>query len=113
MTREMPKHATNIKQTYGPRIQFRGWVLAQVVFDQSTDAVEHTMRIWETAGGAMIAHQERFYLDTEKTVTTALVVDRQDDEQAMQFAVLDFFNWHPRARTMAKELNWNMTRKVE
>ena len=32
--------------------------------------------------------------------------------QRMQFAVLDHFEWHDRAKSMVRKLKWKTTRKV-
>ncbi len=80
-----------------------------------------TMRfeIWETAGGALIAVREG---DGDDGYTDAIVVEPTEPWQgvgkghppfAMVDAVLTFFQWHDRARSMVKsQLKWRMERLV-
>lgn len=99
-----------IKQTRGPTLRFRGSMLAE----QGWTAPNHGMRIelWQTEGGALVAVTEGEYT-IDEIDRRALVVEPVEDEQAMRFAVMDFFDWENRARSMVrKQLKWRLVREV-
>ena len=103
-----------IKQQRGPTIDFVGEMLARNTFQTSgNDLLEVVFEIWETQGGALIAVSSSCPINRRgRVVTNATVVEPQEDKQAMHFAVLDHFDWHDRARSMARGLKWKTRKKV-
>lgn len=106
---------TKITPDRGAPLRFMGKCIAE--HEWTTNAGD-TMRfqIWQTQGLALIAVREG---DGPDGYTDALVVEPEIHElpaaanrQRMHFAVLDFFTWHDRARSMVKPLRWRMTREV-
>lgn len=103
------------KQHRGPTIEFTGRRIAQHEFEtRGRDPMLVSFEIYETAGGALVAVKETEPADRAgHAVVTATVVERHDDAQAMRFAVMDAFDWHDRARNMAKKLGWSLKVEVE
>lgn len=103
-----------IKQQRGPTIDFVGEMLADDTFQTGgSDPLEVVFEIWGTKGGALIAVSSSYPVNRRgHEVTNATVVEPQEDKQAMHFAVLDHFDWHDRARSMARGLKWKTRRKV-
>lgn len=108
----------NIKPSRSAPLRFNGKRIAETEW---TTARGDTMRfqVWETAGGALIAVREG---DGEDGYTDAIVVEPTEDWRAsakghppfkMVNAVLSFYDWHDRARSMVKkQLKWRMERIV-
>lgn len=87
-------------------MEFEGRLIAE---DSSGQVA---MEIWLSRGGALIAVTEAPMRGG--TDTRATVVEPQDDEQAMRFAVMDAFGWDNRARTMVrKQLQWSLVQEIE
>ncbi len=99
-----------VVQQRGPTIEFTGRKLAEQDWvTHGNDPMVVAFEIWETQGGALVAitstePAERVGIEIVK----AIVVERQDDALAMRLAVMDFFDWHDRARTMARKLGWDL-----
>jgi hypothetical protein len=99
-------------------LRFNGKLIAETEWTTNRG---DTMRfeIWETRGGALIAVREG---DGDDGYTDALVVEPTEPWQgvgkghppfAMVDAVLTFFTWHDRVRSMVKkQLKWRMERVV-
>lgn len=108
---------TKITPDRSAPLRFNGKCVAETEWTTSRG---DTMRfeIWETAGGALIAVRE----GGDGGYTDAIVVEPTEDWRAsanghppfaMVDAVLTFFQWHDRARSMVKtQLKWRMTREV-
>ena len=94
-----------IKQDRGPTLKFTGLLIAKTEFDmRSGGAMRY--EIWETAGNALIAVSET------NRETRAVVVE-PGDEFDMRCAVMDFFDWENRARSMVRDqLKWKLVREV-
>ena len=104
MTEQNEYEPIQIKQTRGPTLRFDGRLLAE----NTGGPVE--LEIYETRGGALVAVSEgemRGGIDTR-----ACVVEPCDDEQAMRLAVMEFFDFDNRARTMARKLGWRLVREI-
>jgi hypothetical protein len=114
---------TKITPDRSAPLRFNGKLIAHTEWETNRG---DTMRfeIWETQGGALIAVREG---DGDDGYTDALVVEPTGDWSAtrtgeasfamhppfaMVDAVLTFFQWHDRARSMVKPLRWRMTREV-
>lgn len=103
------------KQHRGPTIEFTGRRLAQHEHEtRGRDPMRVEFDIWETVAGNLVAvvctgpvMREGF------EIVEATVVERQDDAQAMRFAVLDAFEWNDGARNMARKLGWSIRQEVD
>ncbi len=133
MTEDMEK--VTIKQTRGPTLEFFGLLLASDEWEtRGRDPHRMTIQVWETRAGALVAVSRGEPIGREGVTDTRALVgepmrgaakvwEKSDgdtfemegdiDEAAMHFAVLDFFNWENRARSMArKQLGWSLTREI-
>ena len=99
----------------GPRIEFVGRLLARDDWNTSgRDPMNVEFDIWETRGGALVAVSVSEPIERDGVeVVKVEVVERQDDAQAMRLAVMDFFDWHNRARSMARKLGWDLRVEVQ
>ena len=76
------------------------------------------LEIWETAGGAYIANSSPLPADCQNGIedvrcTVVEPGEHGGDQGAMQFAVMDRFEWTPRAKDMVrKQLKWKLTSEV-
>ncbi|HUD89955.1 hypothetical protein [Sphingobium sp.] len=95
----------SIRQRRGPTIKFTGALIAKTEFDIHGGR-EMRFEIWQTQGGAFIA------VSATEEETRAVVVEH-GDEMEMRFAVMDFFDWSDRSRSMVKDqLKWRLHRIV-
>lgn len=104
-----------IVQNRGPTVEFSGKLLAETIFQtRGHKPLSILLQIYETAGGALIAASTSVPVNEvggeDARVT---VVPRQDDVQAMRFAVMDAFQWELRARSMMRKLGWSLRMDVE
>jgi hypothetical protein len=109
---------TKITPDRSAPLRFNGKLIAHTEWETNRG---DTMRfeIWQTAGGALIAVREG---DGDDGYTDAIVVEPTEAWQgvgkghppfAMVDAVLSFFQFHDRARSMVKkQLGWRMERLV-
>jgi len=109
---------TKITPDRSAPLRFNGKCIAETEWETNRG---DTMRfeIWETAGGALIAVREG---DGDDGYTDALVVEPTEPWQdvgkghpphGMVDAMLSFYEWHDRARSMVKkQLGWRMERVV-
>ena len=107
--------AERFKQTRGPTIEFTGRQIAFEDFEtKGRDPMLIEMEIWETEAGNLVARSTASPLDSDGfTDQRAAVIEKQDDETAMQIAVMDFFAWEHRARKMVqRQLEWDLTVRV-
>lgn len=104
-----------IKQSRGPTIEFAGKLLASDEFTtKGRDPMKIRLEIWETRGGALIAASYSEPADREGFEDArAEVVEPSENAQAMRFAVMGFFGWDNRARSMARKLGWSLRMEVE
>lgn len=103
------------KQHRGPTIEFTGRRIAQNEFEtRGRDPMQVTFEIWETVEGNLIAVSITAPLMRDGfEIVEATVVERQDDAQAMRFAVMAHFDWNDGARNMARKLGWSIRVEVE
>ena len=103
-----------IAQTHGPLLEFTGRLLAETSFTtERNDPLRISFEIYETAGGALVAVSSTDPTERDGfEVVRATVAERQDDALAMRFAVMEHFEFHPRARNMAKKLGWSLRQEV-
>ena len=102
--------AISVSRDRGSPIEFTGRLLADAQFvRQGIEPVAHSFAVFETKGGALVAVWESEPAERGGYVrASALVVEPQDDAQAMHHAVMEFFDWDDRARGMAKKLGWDL-----
>lgn len=128
-----------LKPTRSEPLRFRGRIIAETEWDTNRGEWMR-FEIWETQGGAYIATREGSIPGTDRTDLEACVVEpitkseppvvkevhgsdggrilhlgppeKVPDDPAMHRAVLDFFDWHDRARSMVKPLKWKLLREV-
>jgi hypothetical protein len=76
------------------------------------------LRLWETEGGAWVAESVAASdNDREVDFATVLVIepggeDEVPDVEAARLAVMDHFGWTTTAKAFAKEVGWDMKRRV-
>lgn len=104
-----------VVQQRGPRIEFVGRLLSEQEWvTRGSDPMKVAFEIWETQGGALVAISSTEPADRVGIeIVKAIVVERQDDVLAMRLAVMDFFDFHDRARTMARKIGWDLRVEVE
>ncbi len=95
-----------IKQNRGPTYVFDGKLLAETSW-KSRHGDEMKLELWQTAGGALIPV-------TESDVETRAIVIEPGEDFAMKCAVMDFWAWENRARSMVrKALGWGFSMEIE
>lgn len=111
---------TSIRQTRGPKLVFAGRKIAETEFTtQGREPLSWMFEIWQTAGGAYIAVSSSLLAERDDAVedVRCTVVEPDEhggDQLAMQFAVMDHFDWTPRAKDMVrKQLKWKLSRDVQ
>jgi hypothetical protein len=99
----------------GATLEFSGRLLASDEFEsRGADPMRVSLEIWETQGGALVAvFSSEPATRKGVEVVNAAVVPAQADAHAMRLAVMDFFDWDNRARTMARKLGWNLRVEVD
>lgn len=105
----------NIKQTRGETIETTAMLLGETEFSMRGRVPRQArLEVWQTRGGALVAVSE-FRPETEGGFddVRAVVVEPRDDAQEMRFEVMRFFEWDNRARSMARDMGWDLTRRVE
>jgi len=104
-----------IRQTRGPAIKFTGREIAHTEFTtKGRDPLSWIFEIWETAGGAMIAVTSSAPDQREGVDDVRATVVELGEAQAMQFAVMDHFDWTQRAKSMVRDqLGWKLVLEVE
>lgn len=103
-------------QDRGPTVEFTGKLLCETSFvTRGDDPLRYDLEIYQTAGGALVAARHVIRQQgREDPRTDLLVVEAQDDLLAMRLAVMDFFKWDLRARSMVrKALGWSLKVEVE
>jgi len=110
---------TTIRQTRGPKLVFTGRKIAQAEFTtKGRDPLSWVHEIWETAGGAYIACSSSLPAERDDGVedVRCSVVEPGDfdgNQAAMQFAVMDHFEWTQRAKDMVrKQLKWKLAWEI-
>lgn len=103
------------KQHRGPTIEFTGRRIAQHEFEtRGRDPMHVGFEIWETMAGNLVAVTITAPVMRDGfEIVEATVVERQDDAQAMRFAVMEHFDWNDGARNMARKLGWSIRVEVE
>lgn len=101
-------------QARGPVLQFRGRLLADTTFETRRGTpLRIDLEIWETEAASLVAMSASTPAGGQgREDVRATVVERQVDEQAMHFAVMDHFDWADRARSMVRKLGWSLRRDV-
>ncbi|KPL67392.1 hypothetical protein SZ64_04295 [Erythrobacter sp. SG61-1L] len=104
-----------IPQPRGPTVCFRGRMLADTQWTtRGTDPLLISLELWETEAGALVAaaFSEPAGREDGFEDCRVLVVDPTADIQAAHFAVMEHFQWADRARSMVRELGWDLRQEV-
>jgi predicted RNase H-like HicB family nuclease len=103
-----------IVQDRGPAIEFSGRLLCETSFEtRGGRPLEITLEVWETRGGALVAvSSSTLPGESGREDARALVVPPHPNEQEMHFAVMDFYQWENRARSMVRKIGWKLRLKV-
>lgn len=100
-----------LKPSKTEALRFKGRLIAETEWD--TRGGEYMrFEIWETEGGAYIPVIEGSVPGNREKLITAEVIEPQDHRKAMHIAVMRFFEFHDRARSMVRPLKWNTLREV-
>lgn len=93
-------------------LRFKGKLIAETEWTTKHDT---TMRfeIWETQGGTLIPVIEGELPGEDAVKVSAEVVPPHPNPFEQQVAVMQFFEFHDRARSMVKkQLKWRLVREV-
>lgn len=113
-TLDQPWERVEIKQQRGPTLEFTGKLLFETKFETAShDPMRVEFEIWETQGGAMVAVSATEPAQRAGIEIVNATVVPLGDTQAMRCAVMDHFDWHDRARNMARKLGWALRQEVE
>ena len=110
-----PDERWEINVSRGARLEFSGKLLCCDTFTTSgRDPLEIELCIYQSEAGALIATSSAVPAERQGHETIkAVVVEPSEDVQAMRFAVMDFYDWELRARSMVtKRLGWSLRREV-
>lgn len=115
MTPEPEYELVKLKQNRGPMLKFMGKLLADEEFTtRGRDPLTIIMEIWQTEGGALVACTKSWPAEREGHRDQRATVVEPGDEQAMQFTVMEHFEWEARARSMVKkQLDWVLVQEVD
>ena len=107
--------SVSVSRNKGSPIEFTGRLLADAEFTrQGVEPMRHAFEVYETKAGALVAVWESEPAERGGYVrASALVVEPQEDAQAMHHAVMEFFDWDDRARGIAKKLGWDLRQEIE
>lgn len=120
-----------IKQSRGPTIEFKGRLLASTEWE--TRDGQMRLELYQSRGGALIPVTRTDFEDGRRALVSAAVVEPVkpgapidngdgtwrygadlDAEQARRLAVLSFWDWTDRARSLAREqLGWSLKLTVD
>lgn len=106
--------AQRISQDKGPTLNFSGKLVGEWTHRHTEDDQRwFDGEVWLTKGGAYIAViYARSDREGERDLAYALAVEPSDDEFARRCEVMEFFNWRPHARAMAKKMDWKLERDI-
>ncbi len=110
-----PDERWEINVSRGPRLEFSGKLLCCDTFTtKGRDPLEIELCIYQSEAGALIATSSAVPAERQGHETVkAVVVEPSEDVQEMRFAVMDFYDWELRARSMVtKRLGWSLRREV-
>lgn len=99
-----------LNQPRGPKVEFTGRLLCETEFEtRGRDPMRMAYEVWETRRGDFVAVTSFAPIGRDGFEDVRVLhVERQDDEQAMRFAVMDWFEWNDRARSMVRKLGWDL-----
>ena len=104
-----------IVQQRGPTIGFNGKLLGETSFTTNGNRpMKVDFEIWETKGGALIAVSATEPVDGEGLeIANVTVVEPEEDALAMRCKAMSHFDYHDRARNMARKMGWSISMEVE
>lgn len=102
-------------QDKGPTIEATVRLLAETSFQiMGRQTLDIALEIYETAAGALLAvSASTLPGGTGREDVRVTVVPPSADVLAMRIAVMDAFDWHQYARSMARKLGWNLIVEVD
>ena len=102
-------------QRRGPTIEATARLLRQNSYQiERGQPLEITLEIWETVAGALMAVSASTLADgTGREDIRVTVVPPTEDVLAMRLAVMDGFDWHDYAKTMARKLGWSLVQELD
>lgn len=92
----------------GPAVEFTGAMLRRNVFD--VDAGRICLEVWQTEGGSLVAVDS---FDNGENGENIKVCTPTGEIQDQQLAIMEFFGWTNRARSMARKLGWIVRKDIE
>lgn len=92
----------------GPVVEFTGHLLRSDEFDTAAGKVR--LEVWQTEAGALVAVDS---FDDGESGERIKVCTPTGGIQEQRMAVMEFFRWGNRARSMARKLDWSIRRDVE
>lgn len=92
----------------GEVVEFTGLLLSSNAFEARDGAVR--MEIWQTQAGNLVAVDS---FDDGEQGERLKVRAPTGEMQHQRMAVMEFFGWSNRARSMARKLGWSTRRDVE
>lgn len=104
-----------IVQHKGPTLGFNGKLLGEASFTtKGSDPMKVEFEIWVTQAGSFVSVSATAPADREgMELVNATVVEPEADVQAMRLKAIGHFDFHDRARNMARKMGWNLHLEVE
>ena len=104
--------------SHGPDLHFEGRVLHQFTTQNraGTKSRWTELRLWETQGGSLIAESVGMSaIEREGEIREAAVIEPTSPDflpKAQINAVMDAFQWTTAAKAFAREMGWDVIRRV-
>lgn len=116
LNREMKRAATlpaefervELVTARGPVVEFTGRLMRQDAFDVAAGKVR--LEVWQTEGGALVAVDS---FDNGEDGERIKVCTPSGGIEDQRMAIMEFFGWTNRARSMARKLGWSVRRDVD
>lgn len=109
--------------SHGPDLHFEGRVIGSYSTQNNAGTKDRwtELRLWETRGGAWIAESVGCSSRRgEGEIREAAVIDREEDwlrsqeaDRRMIAEVMQHFQWTTAAKAFAREMGWDVIRRVE
>jgi hypothetical protein len=92
----------------GATVEFTGRMLRQDAFEVAAGKIK--LEVWQTESGALVAVDS---FDNGERGEQIKVCTPSGGIEDQQVAIMDFFGWTNRARSMARKLGWSVRKDVE
>jgi hypothetical protein len=104
---------TNIVQSNGPAIKFKGRLVWQMSFTPKSNGVENTASLYETEAGAWVAVLDKAGLNDYRETVAEVIEADTDDLIADRIACMNLWGWSSYLRRAVREdMGWKLTRVV-